>query len=239
MLLKDKIAVVTGAGNGIGRAIAEVFLDNGAKVVGLDLVPGESWNEDLTCLQADVSSAADCRRVYGEICALYDRIDVLVNCAGITRDAMTWKMTEEQFDQVIAVDLKGVWNLTRLIGPEMRRQRSGSIINISSAIGLFGNVGQVNYAAAKAGVHGMTMTWAKEFALGGSNVRVNAVAPGWTMTDMMKTVPETLLDQFRSQTMLGRLAEPADIANAVLFLASDLSEYITGEVLSVNGGLRM
>ena len=239
MLLKDKIAVVTGAGNGIGRAIAEVFLDNGARVVGLDLVPGESWNEDLTCLQADVSSAADCRRVYGEISALYDRIDVLVNCAGITRDAMTWKMTEEQFDQVIAVDLKGVWNLTRLIGPDMRRQRSGSIINISSAIGLFGNVGQVNYAAAKAGVHGMTMTWAKEFALGGSNVRVNAVAPGWTMTDMMKTVPETLLDQFRSQTMLGRLAEPADIANAVLFLASDLSGYITGEVLSVNGGLRM
>ena len=239
MLLKDKTAVVTGACNGIGRAIAEVFLENGARVIGLDLVPGASRDEKLTFLQADVSSTKDCERVRGEIAALCGRVDILVNCAGITRDAMTWKMTEEQFDQVIAVDLKGVWNLTRLIGPEMRKHGGGSIINISSAIGLFGNIGQVNYAAAKAGVHGMTMTWAKEFALGGSNVRVNAIAPGWTMTDMMKTVPEDLLAQFRSQTMLGRLAEPEDIANAALFLASDLSCYITGEVLSVNGGLRM
>ena len=139
----------------------------------------------------------------------------------------------------LTAQLKGVWNLTRLIGPDMRKNGGGSIINISSAIGLFGNVGQVNYAAAKAGVHGMTKTWAKEFALGGANVRVNAIAPGWTMTDMMKTVPESLLEQFRSQTLLGRLAEPEDIANAALFLASDLSGYITGEILSVNGGLRM
>ena len=239
MLLKDKTAVVTGACNGIGRAIAEVFLENGARVIGLDVAPGASQDERLTVLQADVSSATDCRQVWGEIKALCDRVDILVNCAGITRDAMTWKMTEEQFDQVIAVDLKGVWNLTRLIGPDMRKHGGGSIINISSAIGLFGNIGQVNYAAAKAGVHGMTMTWAKEFALGGANVRVNAIAPGWTMTDMMKTVPEDLLAQFRSQTMLGRLAEPEDIANAVLFLASDLSAYVTGEILNVNGGLSM
>ena len=239
MLLQNKTAVVTGAGNGIGRAIAEVFLANGARVIGLDIVPGAAGAEGLTMLQADVSDTRDCERVYGEIAALCDRVDILVNCAGITRDAMTWKMTEEQWDQVIAVDLKGVWNLTRLIGPAMRKNGGGSIINISSAIGLFGNIGQVNYAAAKAGVHGMTRTWAKEFALGGGNVRVNALAPGWTMTDMMKTVPEDLLAQFRSQTMLGRLAEPEDIANAALFLASDLSSYVTGEVLSVNGGLRM
>ena len=239
MLLKDKVAVVTGAGNGIGKAITEVFLAHGARVIGLDILPGTPQNENLKLLQVDVSSTRDCERVYREITGLCDRVDILVNCAGITRDAMTWKMTEEQWDQVIAVDLKGVWNLTRLIGPDMRKNGGGSIINISSAIGLFGNVGQVNYAAAKAGVHGMTKTWAKEFALGGANVRVNALAPGWTMTDMMKTVPEDLLAQFRSQTMLGRLAEPEDIANAALFLASDLSGYITGEILSVNGGLRM
>ena len=169
----------------------------------------------------------------------WDRVDILVNCAGITRDAMTWKMTEDQWDQVIAVDLKGVWNLTRLIGPAMKRQGEGSIVNISSAIGGFGNLGQVNYAAAKAGIFGMTKTWAKEFALGGGAVRVNAVAPGWTMTDMMRTVPDHVLEKFKGQTVLGRLAQPEDIANAVLFLASDLSGYVTGEILNVNGGLSM
>ena len=148
-------------------------------------------------------------------------------------------MTEEQFDQVVAVNLKGVWNLTRLIGPAMQTQKSGSIINISSVVGIFGNIGQANYAATKAGVIGMTRSWAKEFALKGGNVRVNAVAPGYTMTDMMKTVPENLLEKFREATMLGRLAEPMEIANSVLFLASDLASYITGEVLNVNGGMRL
>ena len=239
MLLKDRIAVVTGSSNGIGRAIAEVFLDHGARVIGLDLTEGGPVREGFAFWRADIASPADCRAVRDRLLAEEGRVDVLVNCAGITRDAMTWKMTEDQWDQVIAVDLKGVWNLTRLLGPMMRQARSGSIINISSAIGLFGNIGQVNYAAAKAGVIGMTKTWAKEFALGGADVRVNVIAPGWTMTDMMATVPEALLDRFRSQTMLGRLARPEDIANAALFLASDLSGYITGEVLNVNGGLRM
>ena len=143
MLLKDKIAVVTGAGNGngIGKSIVDIFIENGAKVIGLDIIEVESWNENLTMLKADVSSTADCERVYGEITGLVDRIDVLVNCAGITRDAMTKKMTEEQFDQVIAVNLKGVWNITRLIGPAMQQNQSGSIINISSVVGVFGNIG--------------------------------------------------------------------------------------------------
>lgn len=186
-----------------------------------------------------MSSTTDCERVYGEIKDLVDHIDILVNCAGITRDAMTRKMTEEQFDQVVAVNLKGVWNLTRLVGPAMQAQQSGSIINISSVVGVFGNIGQCNYAATKAGVIGMTKSWAKEFALKGGNVRVNAVAPGYTMTNMMKTVPENLLEKFCGQTMLGRLAEPEEIANAVLFLASDLASYVTGEVLNVNGGMRL
>lgn len=199
----------------------------------------ESENKNLTMLKADVSSTTDCERVYGEIKDLVDHIDILVNCAGITRDAMTRKMTEEQFDQVVAVNLKGVWNLTRLVGPAMQAQQSGSIINISSVVGVFGNIGQCNYAATKAGVIGMTKSWAKEFALKGGNVRVNAVAPGYTMTNMMKTVPENLLEKFCGQTMLGRLAEPEEIANAVLFLASDLASYVTGEVLNVNGGMRL
>ena len=187
----------------------------------------------------DVSSTKDCERVYTEITALYDHIDILVNCVGITCDAMTRKMTEKQFDQVIAINLKGVWNLTRLIGPMMQEKKYGSIINISSIVGIYGNIGQANYAATKAGVIGMTKSWAKEFALKGGNVRVNAIAPGYTMTNMMKTVPENLLERFRNVTMLGRLAEPIEIANAVLFLASDLASYITGEVLNVSGGMRL
>ncbi len=239
MLLKDRTAVVTGASNGIGKAIVDVFIENGAKVAGLDISEAERWNDDLIMLKADVSSTSDCERVYNEIKAQFDHIDILVNCAGITRDAMTKKMTEEEFDQVVAVNLKGVWNLTRLIGPDMQVRKAGSIINISSVVGVYGNIGQANYAATKAGVIGMTKSWAKEFALKGGNVRVNAVAPGYTLTNMMKTVPEKLLEEFRHTTMLDRLAEPIEIANAVLFLASDLSSYVTGEVLNVNGGMRL
>ena len=239
MLLKDRVAMVTGAGKGIGRAIAEVFLANGAHVIGLDLACDAPVSDTLRFLETDVSRPEDCARAFETVMEEFGRVDILVNCAGITRDAMTWKMTEEQWDQVIAVNLKGVWNLTRLVGPAMQRAGRGSIINISSAVALFGNVGQVNYAAAKAGVIGMTRTWAKEFASGGESVRVNAIAPGFTMTDMMRAIPENLLERFRGQTMLGRLAEPEEIANAALFLACDLSSYVTGEVLNVNGGLRM
>lgn len=239
MLLKDRVAIVTGASNGIGKAIVDVFLENGARVIGLDVVEVEPWSDNLTMYKADVSSTNDCERVYADIMSAVDHIDILVNCAGITRDAMTRKMSEDQFDQVIAVNLKGVWNLTRLIGPAMQARQCGSIINISSVVGVFGNIGQSNYAASKAGVIGMTKSWAKEFALKGGNVRVNAVAPGYTMTNMMKTVPENLLEKFRGATMLGRLAEPVEIANSVLFLASDLASYVTGEVLNVNGGMRL
>ena len=239
MLLKNKIAVVTGASNGIGRAITNTFRRNGARVIGLDLEEGEDRNPELIPLKADVSSTAECERVWQEISRITDHIDILVNCAGITRDALTKKMTEEQFDQVIAVNLKGVWNLTRLIGPAMQARQTGSIINISSVVGIYGNIGQANYAATKAGVIGLARSWAKEFARKGGNVRVNAVAPGYTMTNMMKTVPENLLEKFRGQTMLGRLAEPEEIAGAVLFLASDLASYVTGEVLNVNGGMRL
>lgn len=239
MLLKDKIAIVTGASNGIGKSIVDVFIQNGAKVIGIDVVEVEPWDNNLSMCKVDVSCTSDCEHIFRKIMNDYGRVDVLVNCAGITRDAMTYKMTEEQFDQVINVNLKGVWNLTRFIGPIMQQQKSGSIINISSVVGVYGNIGQSNYAATKAGVIGMTKSWAKEFSLKNGNVRVNAIAPGYTMTNMMKTVPEDLLERFKGMTMLGRLAQPIEIANAVLFLASDLSSYITGEVLNVNGGMRL
>lgn len=239
MLLTNKTAIITGASNGIGKAIVDIFIKNGAKVIGLDIVELNSWNENLTMLKVDISSTSDCERAYLKITNLVEHIDILVNCAGIICDAMTYKMTEEQFDRVLNVNLKGVWNITRLIGPAMQKQGYGSIINISSVVGIFGNIGQVNYAASKAGVIGMTKSWAKEFALKNAQVRVNAVAPGYTMTNMMKKVPDNLLQKFCEATMLGRLAEPIEIANSVLFLASDLASYITGEVLNVNGGMRL
>ena len=241
MLLEGKVAVVTGTSSGIGKAIAEVFLKNKAKVIGLDIVEDKNGilNENFHFYKANVSSTEDCNRVYHALLSSATSVDVLVNCAGITKDSMTKKMTEAQFDEVIAVNLKGVWNITRLIGPMMQEQKHGSIVNISSVVGIQGNIGQVNYAAAKAGIIGMTKSWAREFSLNGGNVRVNAIAPGYTMTHMLNTVPQALLDKFTSQTMLGRLAKPDEIANAVLFLASDLSSYITGEVMNVNGGIRL
>ncbi|MDX9691250.1 MAG: SDR family oxidoreductase, partial [Acholeplasmataceae bacterium] len=156
-----------------------------------------------------------------------------------TKDAMTRKMTDDQWNAVIDVNLKGVFNMTRLIGPLMETNGYGSIINISSVVGVFGNIGQANYAATKAGVLGLTMTWAKEFARKGANVRVNAIAPGYIMTDILKTVPQELLDGFAKLTMLGRLGQPDEIAKVALFLASDDASYITGQTLNVNGGMRL
>ncbi|MDF2672685.1 MAG: fabG 2, partial [Clostridiales bacterium] len=180
-----------------------------------------------------------CKKFFDYVIEKYGQIDVLVNNAGITKDAMTRKMTDEQWNLVIDVNLKGVFNLTRHIGPHMQSKGGGSIINISSVVGEFGNIGQANYAATKAGVIGLAKTWAKEFAMKNGNVRVNVIAPGYTMTDILKTVPQELLDGFAKQTMLGRLGQPEEIAFAALFLASDESSYVTGHTLSVNGGMRL
>ena len=177
--------------------------------------------------------------MYRRIQKKYPNIDILVNCAGVTRDALTKNMTERQWDECIDVNLKGAWNITRLVGPAMQKQKSGSIINISSVVGVYGNIGQSNYAATKAGMIGMTKSWAKEFAFRGGNVRVNAIAPGYTRTNMLKSVPQDLLDQFSDQTMLGRLAEPIEIAFVALFLASDMSSYVTGSVIQADGGMRL
>ncbi len=239
MKLKDKVAVVTGAAKGLGAAMAKIFADNGAKVVAVDMIPLTYQEQNIEFYKLDITDTAKVQEFYDFVVEKYGRVDVLVNNAGITRDKMTVKMTDDMFDAVIAVNLKGVFNMGRLFGPQMENIGGGSIINISSVVGIFGNIGQANYAASKAGVIGLTKTWAKEFARKGIPVRVNAIAPGYIMTDMLKTVPEDLLQKFASQTMLGRLGQPEDIAKAALFLASDDASYVTGHVLEVTGGMRL
>ena len=239
MRLENKIAVVTGGARGLGASMCRLFAKEGATVIAADLGEMTYEAEHVFYEKLNVSDPEACHRFYDDIIVRFGRIDILVNNAGITRDAMTVKMTDEQWDMVIDVDLKGVFNLTKYVGPQMEKLGKGAIVNISSVVGEFGNIGQANYAAAKAGIMGLTRSWAKEFARKGAAVRVNCIAPGYTMTDMLKTMPQDLLDKFASLTMLGRLGQPEEIASAALFLVSDEASYITGQVLSVNGGMRL
>lgn len=239
MRLKGKVAVVTGGAKGIGMEIALRFAEEGAQVVVADMTKLSYSNNNIEGYVLNITDSAACLEFFSKIEKKYGRINILVNNAGITRDAMTRKMTDEQWDLVMDVNLKGIFNLVRYIGPHMEVKGGGSIINISSVVGEFGNIGQANYSATKAGIIGLTKTWAKEFARKGVPVRVNAVSPGYVMTDILKTVPQELLDKFAKLTMLKRLGQPEEIANAVLFLASDEASYVTGHTLSVNGGMRL
>ena len=239
MRLHGKVAVVTGGAQGIGRAISETFEKEGAKVIAVDMQEATFESENIKGYALNVTDRNAIVEFFNWAVAEYGKIDILVNNAGITRDGLINKMTEEMWDLVIDVNLKGVFNMAQVIGPHMMAKGQGSIINIASVVGEYGNVGQTNYAATKAGVIGMAKTWAKEFSRKGAAVRVNSVAPGYVNTEMMKTVPDKVLDPIRAKTMLGRLGEPQEIANACLFLASDESSFITGHNLSVNGGLRL
>jgi len=239
MRLENKVAVITGGAQGLGKEMALRFAGEGAKVIAVDMKELDYKHDNVKGAILNVADSDACKAFYDETIKEYGQVDILVNNAGITRDSMTRKMTDEMWDMVMDVNLKGVFNLTRHIGPQMETIGGGSIINISSVVGEFGNIGQANYAATKAGVIGLSKSWAKEFARKGVPVRVNAIAPGYVMTDILKTVPEDLLKQFASMTMLKRLGEPKEIANAALFLASDESSYVTGHVLSVNGGMRL
>jgi 3-oxoacyl-[acyl-carrier protein] reductase len=239
MRLEGKVAIITGGARGLGQAMAELFVKEGAKVIAADMGELAYECENVEGYQLNVTDVAGCETLVNYVKEKYGKIDILVNNAGITRDSLTRKMSDDMWNLVIDVNLKGVFNVTRFVGPIMQEQGIGSIINISSVVGEFGNIGQANYAATKAGVFGLTMSWAKEFAMKGAQVRVNSIAPGYTMTDILKTVPQDLLDKFAKQTMLGRLAQPEEIAKAALFLASDEASYITGHNLSVNGGMRL
>ena len=238
-LLTGKVAIVTGAGRGIGEGIARKLAKEGAIVVCADVNESDATSvaSSLTPaglgLRLDVSNAADCDAVVTKSHERYGRLDVLVNNAGINRDAMLHKMTDEQWHQVIAVDLTGVFFMTRAASRIMRAAGAGRIVNISSASWM-GNIGQANYAAAKAGVVGLSRTAAKELAR--SQVTVNAICPGFIDTVMTRSIPEAIREKQVAKIPLGRAGQPADVAALVAFLASDEAGYITGEVINVGGG---
>lgn len=238
--MEGKVAIVTGGARGIGRQIVETLAHEGAKLVySLDMGTGEYELPNVIHVPLNVTNRDQVAKFVEKVKNDFGTIDVLVNNAGITRDALIQKMTEDMWDAVIDVNLKGVFNLTQAVAPIMMENGQGSIVSISSVVGVYGNVGQTNYAATKAGVIGMTYTWAKEFTRKGAAVRSNAIAPGYVETEMMATVPDKVLQPIREKTPLGRLGKPQEIANAVLFLASDESSYVNGHVLEVTGGLRL
>ena len=250
MRLKDKVSIITGGAAGIGLATAERFAEEGAHIViwDVDQKAGESAikniGHDADFYRVDVTDKVSVEKCVNKVTGKLGRVDVLVNNAGILRDSLLVKMKDGQlikqmletdFDLVVAVNLKGVFNCTQAVAPVMIRQGEGVILNATSIVGIDGNIGQTNYVATKAGVIGMTKVWARE--LGSHNIRVNAVAPGFTATDILNSMPEHVLDGMRAKTPLGRLGQTRDIANAYLFLASNEASFITGTVLRVDGGI--
>jgi 3-oxoacyl-[acyl-carrier protein] reductase len=250
MRLQDKVTLITGGAAGIGKATALRFAEEGAKVVICDVSQeaGSALLAELgTAARFDKVDVADRKEVQtwvDAVLAQYGRIDVLINNAGITRDArfvvvkdgqLVKQMEETAFDAVISVNLKGVFNCTQAVSPIMIKQNRGVIINASSVVGLYGNFGQTNYVATKSGVIGMTKVWARE--LGKFGIRVNAVAPGFILTEMVQKMPENVLADMKAHTPIGRLGEPRDIANAYLWLASDEASFVHGATISVDGGI--
>ncbi|WP_298527897.1 3-oxoacyl-[acyl-carrier-protein] reductase [uncultured Porphyromonas sp.] len=246
-LLANKVAIITGAGRGIGRAIALKYAQEGASVAITDLKIDETveaFIKELEALgvkaKAYASNAAnfdDAHKLVGEVVADFGRVDVLVNNAGITRDGLMMRMSEEQWDLVINVNLKSAFNLIHAVTPVMVKQRSGSIINMASVVGVSGNAGQTNYSASKAGMIGLAKSIAKE--LGARGVRANSIAPGFIVTDMTGALSEEVRKQWEAQIPLRRGGTPEDVANVATFLASDLSSYVSGQTIHVCGGMNM
>ena len=242
MRLKDKIAIITGAAKGIGFATAKRFAQEGAKVMiadvnpeavkaAVDLIPGAEG------YVVNVTDRASIEVAIEQIMQRHGRVDILINNAGITQDARLVKMTEAQFDAVIDVNLKGVFNCTQLVVPHMLEAGKGSVVNASSVVGIYGNFGQTNYSATKFGVIGFTKTWARE--LGPKGIRVNAVCPGFIATEMVKAMPENILKDIERRSWLGRLGTPEEMANVYLFLASDEASYVNGVALEASGGISL
>ena len=242
-----KVALVTGSGRGIGKAIALKLAENGATLVINDVgdsAPAEQTVTEIKhigrqamAVMADVSSSTDVTRLMETAITTFGKIDILVNNAGITRDQLTMKMTDEEWDKVLAIDLKSVFLCTRAVLRPMLKQRSGRIVSMSSVVGIIGNTGQANYAAAKAGIIGFTKTIAKEVASRG--ITVNAVAPGFIDTPMTQSLPEERKQMLMAGIPLGCLGTPRDIAETVAFLASEEAHYITGQVITVDGGISL
>ncbi len=250
MRLKDRVTLITGGAAGIGKATAEKFLEEGAvvSICDVNLEAGEATVQELgpsvTFRQVDVTDRVQVRAWVDDVLSMHGRVDVLINNAGIIRDGLLVKMKEgelikempeDDFDLVVEINLKGVFICTQTVAPQMIRQNGGVILNATSVVGIDGNLGQTNYVATKAGLVGMTKVWARE--LGRYNIRVNAVAPGFTATEIISTVPEKVIEGMMARTPLGRLGEPRDIANAYAFLASEEASFISGTVLRVDGGI--
>jgi 3-oxoacyl-[acyl-carrier protein] reductase len=246
-LLEGKTAVITGAARGIGKAIALKFASEGCNIAFTDLAINESAMETEKALldlgvkakayASDASNYEDTHKVVDEILKEFGRVDILVNNAGITKDTLLMRMTEEQWDLVIKVNLKSVFNFTKAVQRIMLKQRSGSIINMSSVVGVSGNAGQANYSASKAGIIGFTKSVAKE--LGSRGIRSNAIAPGFIITEMTGQLPEDVRKDWESKIPLKRGGTPDDVADVCLFLGSELSSYVTGQVIHVCGGMNM
>ncbi len=246
-LLEGKVAVITGAARGIGKAIALRYAQEGAAVAFTDLSADDNFRnteKELNSLgvkaKGYASNAADfgqSQAVIDQIVADFGRVDILVNNAGITRDGLLMRMTEEQWDLVININLKSAFNLTKAVLPTMMKQKSGSIVNMSSVVGVSGNAGQANYSASKAGMIGLTKSTAKE--LGSRGIRANAIAPGFIITEMTGVLPEDVRRDWESKIPLKRGGTPEDVANVCVFLGSDLSAYVTGQVIPVCGGMNM
>ncbi len=248
MKLEGKVAIVTGGSRGIGKEISRLFIKEGATVFALatedvpliDSDEIKDFPEDkYFYYKADITDSKLVSQIVNEIYEKTEKIDILVNNAGIARDNFLVIMKEEDFDKVIEVNLKGTFVMTKTVARYMRKQKYGNIINMASVVGIEGNIGQTNYSAAKAGIIGMTKSWAKELTLRGENIRVNAIAPGFVRTGMTQDLKEDLINYVIENTCLKRLGEPEDIAKLALFLASDDSSFITGQVIRIDGGLRI
>jgi 3-oxoacyl-[acyl-carrier protein] reductase len=246
-ILKEKIAIVTGGGRGIGRAIANDFLNEGAVVVILDKIFPQDFDEyvknvisnggKILFKELDITNFEDTKKTCEDFAKELGRIDILVNNAGITRDKLIMRMTEEDWDLVLKVNLKGAFNTIKAIAPIMAKQRYGKIVNMSSVVGVMGNAGQSNYAASKAGLIGLSKSVAKEFA--GRNINVNCIAPGYVETDMTAALTEEQRNAFINVIPLKRATNPDEIAGIVTFLVSEKANYITGQVINVDGGMIM
>jgi 3-oxoacyl-[acyl-carrier protein] reductase len=246
-LLEGKTALITGAARGIGKAIAIKFASEGANIAFTDLVIDENGKATETEIQqfggkvkgyaSNAANFEEAHKTVGEVANDFGRIDILVNNAGITRDGLMLRMSEQQWDMVINVNLKSAFNFIHAVTPVMMKQRSGSIINMASVVGVSGNAGQANYSASKAGMIGLAKSTAKE--LGSRGIRSNAIAPGFIITEMTGALPDKVREEWEKQIPLRRGGTPEDVASVSLFLASDLSSYVTGQVLPVCGGMNM
>ena len=235
--LEGKVALVTGGARGIGKEIVLKFAENGATVISGDLIDADYSHANVSHIKLNVTDRENIKEVAKELKEKYGKIDILVNNAGITRDSLLQRMKETDWDLVVDINLKGVYNVMQGLVSLLLKSEGASVINMASVVGLDGNMGQTNYAATKGGVIAMTKTWAKEF--GRKKLRSNAIAPGFIKTDMTHVLPEEIVEKVLDNTPLQSMGDAQDVANAALFLASDMSKFVTGQVVRVDGGLNL